>query len=520
MAQWRLSDDDLAQIETVIATFKDSGITDDQGNVGLDNLATVFQRLDPNFTQEKAAELFSAIDKDNSGSIDIDEFFSFVFDLEAADQAARAHEGGLHASTVFCRIRPMAADGGHADGEEVEMKLDGWDEGSIKVVNRHDNLNFTFPKLVITPEKSQIEMFEATMPQFLDAWLMKCYNVQLLAYGQTGTGKTHTMFGTRESLSSDEPHPDWGLFPRVVHHALKSLIAAYKVFTGKWVLTASAVEFYIGQSFDLLGDKVTVELDLAGEPIGLREERIEKVSDLVPFLDRVNSSRTMASTRMNEGSSRSHCALILTLYATDHKKNELNRTTFTVVDLAGSERASKTGGEVIAPHAILGLLRQAKITQAQRTGMEGGMINFELSLLATEVEKATDCHQRKRRYVQPRGSTTTETLKFLGRSLSGECLMCMIVCISQAAQNGWETWFSCGYGESLAKLKAPLKKQKILKMDKAVTAAEKALAKKTKEVEDTRRGGAGRQKFVPIREAHQRAAQCYLDLLREITAPI
>lgn len=47
---------------------------------------------------------------------------------------------------------------------------------------------------------------------------------------------------------------------------------------------------------------------------------------------------------MNDASSRSHCALILSLYKLD-ASNMYMKTTFSLIDLAGSERNDKTGGE-------------------------------------------------------------------------------------------------------------------------------------------------------------------------------
>ena len=59
------------------------------------------------------------------------------------------------------------------------------------------------------------------MDRFLDG-----YNVTFIAYGQTGTGKTHTLFGSDlekldnfEADSGQVPEK-WGLFPRALTAAL------------------------------------------------------------------------------------------------------------------------------------------------------------------------------------------------------------------------------------------------------------------------------------------------------------
>ena len=42
--------------------------------------------------------------------------------------------------------------------------------------------------------------------------------------------------------------------------------------------------------------------------------------------------------------------------------------------------------------------------------------------------------------------------------------MNMMVTLSQAPQNGWETWFSLQYGTNLSKLQAHVRKQKAEKI--------------------------------------------------------
>ena len=54
----------------------------------------------------------------------------------------------------------------------------------------------------------------------------------------------------------------------------------------------------------------------------------------------------VAATAMNEGSSRSHCAITLTLMTFDGGASTFRPTTFCIVDLAGAERPEK------ASHAL------------------------------------------------------------------------------------------------------------------------------------------------------------------------
>ena len=144
---------------------------------------------------------------------------------------------------------------GHAEGEAVEKQLDGWTEGSVFIKDRHSRKEYKFPAHVFPPESSQEDVYKGMGADLVDLLTINQYNVMLLAYGQTGTGKTHafffaavrlegprekrtrtktlyftprffaalrsevcgrhTMFGTPESLRSAEPHPGWGVLPRV-----------------------------------------------------------------------------------------------------------------------------------------------------------------------------------------------------------------------------------------------------------------------------------------------------------------
>eukprot|EP00928_Gymnodinium_smaydae_P074260 TRINITY_DN57327_c0_g1_i1.p1 TRINITY_DN57327_c0_g1~~TRINITY_DN57327_c0_g1_i1.p1 ORF type:complete len:413 (+),score=57.69 TRINITY_DN57327_c0_g1_i1:46-1239(+) len=333
----------------VLDVFKETiGINN---KLSFDELLGLFQELDPDWTEQRMRQAWGALDKDKSGDVDYLELLHFAFDMDKWQQASLADYTGLMRTPVYCRVRPIGKDG-HGMGEEVEKKLDGWTEESVFVKDRHERAEYTFPTRVLTPEKSQDEVYKTVMHDVCDAWIANATNVVLLAYGQTGTGKTHTMFGPKESLTSDELHGDWGLFPRAAHKALTTISAFVKGYEGsafkfKVTLHASAIEFYMGTANDLLAGKGVPLLMLPdGTPVGLSSVEITKVSDLAPFLEQVYSNRTTSGTKMNSGSSRSHCALQLTLAECCREEGEgffYFRRSLTLMDMAGSERPDKAG---------------------------------------------------------------------------------------------------------------------------------------------------------------------------------
>jgi len=114
---------------------------------------------------------------------------------------------------------------------------------------------YTFPRLVLGPEASQREVWEAVLAgqggrgSLVDRFCLARENVMLLAYGQTGTGKTHTLFGPESALASSSPHPDWGLFPRLVDAVLRCMCSGeHAAGKSSFLLTVGAVEFTLASA--------------------------------------------------------------------------------------------------------------------------------------------------------------------------------------------------------------------------------------------------------------------------------
>jgi hypothetical protein len=96
---------------------------------------------------------------------------------------------------------------------------------------------------------------------------------------------------------------------------------------------------------------------------------------------------------MNLGSSRSHAALILTLH--QEIDGMYQKTKFHLVDLAGAERPDKTGGQrMSALEAFINLASGKKVDP----GVQGTIINYSLSELATSIRVATDANAKGKTY--------------------------------------------------------------------------------------------------------------------------
>ncbi|EGB04583.1 hypothetical protein AURANDRAFT_4817, partial [Aureococcus anophagefferens] len=175
------------------------------------------------------------------------------------------------------------------------------------------------------------------------------FNTTLFAYGQTGSGKTHTMVG-------DDDRPGLVPFVATALFALEARRAArdgddgdddapYLAARGERRVDAAYLEIYQDQLRDLLGDDDdAAALKLREHPKrgvyveGLTRWALESPRELLDLLEVGAARRTVAATRMNRDSSRSHAALFLTF---DDGRGA--STQLTLVDLAGSERTRKSG---------------------------------------------------------------------------------------------------------------------------------------------------------------------------------
>ena len=286
----------------------------------------------------------------------------------AAKAAGSSKWANLKVSGIktWVRIRPLG-EMGHVDGERVEKELGEFDENSVKIVN-HDQRgkvqSYDYPSKVFPTTCTQDDVAKEVLPDLLnDFWNER--NCMIFAYGQTGTGKTTTMFGFPESLTSEDEQPGWGLLPRAVHATLAHIAEQARQGVHS-VLLLSAVEFYAFMAFDLADVAGKQLCTMKGHQVlGLTYTPCDSPAILKEFIERVYGNRKVVATKMNEGSSRSHCAIMLTLLTLDAASRTFRQTQFSIVDLAGAERPEKALGERISKEkAMMEMIKYMKTPSA------------------------------------------------------------------------------------------------------------------------------------------------------------
>lgn len=196
---------------------------------------------------------------------------------------------------------------------------------------------------------SQESVFEEMAAPLVRA-VCSGYNAALFAYGQTGTGKTHTMLGediwmlaSRKELSVNQrdvlEHSEMrGVIPRAMH-LLFSLLRdkPHKV-------SVSYLEIYNEKILDLLNDASTGSLEIREDKQGnvqVCDAIVKRVSSTQEVFDQLwkgARNRAVSSTDMNEHSSRSHTIFQVLVETKGQGNIPGTKAKLNLVDLAGSEK--------------------------------------------------------------------------------------------------------------------------------------------------------------------------------------
>ena len=106
---------------------------------------------------------------------------------------------------------------------------------------------FSFDR-VFGPKSTQPDVYKTVVGPLIDQ-VMQGYNCTVFAYGQTGTGKTHTMEGQTGSNIPIEKDPQAGMIPRALNALFDNLRTAEAT---EWSVRVSFLELYNEEIFDLL----------------------------------------------------------------------------------------------------------------------------------------------------------------------------------------------------------------------------------------------------------------------------
>ncbi|XP_050355199.1 kinesin-like protein Klp61F [Nymphalis io] len=253
---------------------------------------------------------------------------------------------------VFVRLRPL-------NQRERDIKS----LGVVEVINGKEVVvrqsqqsmhtkRFTFDR-AFPPLSKQVEIYQEVVSPLIEE-VLAGYNCTVFAYGQTGTGKTHTMVGEAAADETTwQSDPLAGIIPR----ALSQIFDELRISNTEYTVRVSYLELYNEELFDLLStsednSKLRIYEDVTrkGANIvnGLEEITVYNKNEVYKIMAQGQERKRVASTLMNAQSSRSHTVFTIVIHMKENspegeelvKIGKLN-----LVDLAGSENISKAGSD-------------------------------------------------------------------------------------------------------------------------------------------------------------------------------
>ncbi|KPJ15498.1 Kinesin-like protein KLP2 [Papilio machaon] len=260
---------------------------------------------------------------------------------------------------VFVRLRPLN-----------QRERDIRSLGVVEVVNGREVVvrqsqqtahtkRFTFDR-AFGPNTKQVEVYQEVVSPLIEE-VLAGYNCTVFAYGQTGTGKTHTMVGENtgnETTWQDDPLA--GIIPR----ALSQLFDELRLTNTEYTVRVSYLELYNEELFDLLSTSED------NSKLRIYEDVTRKGSNIVNGLEEITSMFYICAKFHQDLYSgygdifkqtsihpskhshlyyyRSHTVFTIVIHMKENspegeelvKIGKLN-----LVDLAGSENISKAGSD-------------------------------------------------------------------------------------------------------------------------------------------------------------------------------
>uniref|UniRef100_A0A8C1FVY7 Kinesin-like protein n=1 Tax=Cyprinus carpio carpio TaxID=630221 RepID=A0A8C1FVY7_CYPCA len=281
---------------------------------------------------------------------------------------------------VMCRFRPLNSSE-VTRGDKYIPKFQG--EDNVIVGGKP----YVFDR-VFQSNTTQEQVYNACAQKIVKD-VLEGYNGTIFAYGQTSSGKTHTM-------------------------------------------EVSYFEIYLDKIRDLLDvskTNLSVHEDKNRVPYvkGCTERFVCSPDEVMDTIDEGKSNRHVAVTNMNEHSSRSHSIFLINVKQENTQTEQKLSGKLFLVDLAGSEKVSKTGAE----GAVLD---------------EAKNINKSLSALGNVISALAEGTT----YVPYRDSKMTRILQ---DSLGGNCRTTIVICCSPSSFNEAETKTTLMFGQRAKTIK-------------------------------------------------------------------
>uniref|UniRef100_A0A8D1E912 Kinesin-like protein n=1 Tax=Sus scrofa TaxID=9823 RepID=A0A8D1E912_PIG len=311
---------------------------------------------------------------------------------------------------VMCRFRPLNESEVNR-GDKYIAKFQG--EDTVMIASKP----YAFDR-VFQSSTSQEQVYNDCAKKIVKD-VLEGYNGTIFAYGQTSSGKTHTMEG---KLHDPE---GMGIIPRIVQDIFNYIYSMDENL--EFHIKKNFVNVYLSISVSKTNLSVHEDKNRVPYVKGCTERFVCSPDEVMDTIDEGKSNRHVAVTNMNEHSSRSHSIFLINVKQENTQTEQKLSGKLYLVDLAGSEKVSKTGAE----GAVLD---------------EAKNINKSLSALGNVISALAEGST----YVPYRDSKMTRILQ---DSLGGNCRTTIVICCSPSSYNESETKSTLLFGQRAKTIK-------------------------------------------------------------------
>lgn len=334
----------------------------------------------------------------------------------------------------------------------------------------------------------------AQLAQPVVAAALDGYNATIFAYGQTSSGKTHSMLGSEA---------DPGVTRRSIADVFERVGATPD---RQFLLRASYIEIYQEVIRDLLEpahDNLKIHEDLNRRVyVEAREEVVSSVEEVMAMIAAGESVRAVGETQMNDRSSRSHTIFTLLIESREVTSGEVvspdaavvavgedgapavplhdgvavRASSLSLVDLAGSERAALTGAEGVRLK-------------------EGSHINKSLLTLGNVINKLSSAEPGSTAHIPYRDSKLTRILQ---PALGGNARTAILCAVTPAIMHMEETLSTLKFASRAKKVKNRTQCNEYLDDTAKLRRCERQLAQLKKQLAAAQSGAAVRPSDIEV----------------------
>lgn len=346
-------------------------------------------------------------------------------------EASKVEQKDSNNIKVVCRFRPLNNfEKELLDSGTGKLCVEYYDNDptSVKVISEMSTSTppFHLDKIFRSETTQSMIYDQAAKELLLD--VVNGYNGTIFTYGQSGSGKTHTMYGA--DIYDDETK---GIIPRVIDNLFEIIHSSPENIS--YQIKFSIIQIYKEVVYDLLsGEKDLKVKESPSKGIyveGLSEFFIDNIENFLELLELSQSQRIVSGTNLNSQSSRSHTIFMLELTSTNNIKNITKKGIMNLVDLAGTEKISKSGA-------------------VGKTLEEGIKINLSLSALGNVIHALTTGES----FIPYRDSKLTRILQ---ESLGGNFKTTLLVTCSPHSYHFEETISTLKFAQRAKTIKNKVK---------------------------------------------------------------